>query len=88
MSDIYHINGIYMVKAMIDIDKRANQVLNIVKAQYGLKDKSKAIEKVVHIYEEELMELELRPEFIERIRKIRGEKSIKVDSFAKRYGLE
>ncbi len=77
-----------MVKAMIDIDKRANQVLNIVKAQYGLKDKSKAIEKVVHIYEEELMELELRPEFIERIRKIRGEKSIKVDSFAKRYGLE
>ena len=77
-----------MVKAMIDIDKHANQVLNIVKAQYGLKDKSKAIEKVVHIYEEELMELELRPEFIERIRKIRGEKSIKVDSFAKRYGLE
>ncbi|MCK5292234.1 MAG: DUF2683 family protein [Thermoplasmata archaeon] len=77
-----------MVKAMIDIDKRANRVLKIVKAQYGLKDKSKAIEKVVHIYEEELMELELRPEFIERIRKIRGEKSIKVDSFAKRYGLE
>ena len=77
-----------MVKAMIDIDKRANQVLNIVKAQYGLKDKSKAIEKVVHIYEEEMMEPELRPGFIERIRKIRGEKSIKVDSFAKRYGLE
>ena len=77
-----------MVKAMIDIDKRANQVLNIVKAQYGLKDKSKAIEKVVHIYEEEIMEPELRPGFIERIRKIRGEKSIKVDSFAKRYGLE
>ncbi len=77
-----------MVKAMIDIDKRANQVLNIVKAQYGLKDKSKAIEKVVHIYEEELMGLELRPEFIERIRQIRGEKSVKVDSFAKRYGLE
>lgn len=77
-----------MVKAMIDIDKRANQVLNIVKAQYGLKDKSKAIEKVIHIYEEEMMEPELRPEFIERIRKIRGEKSIKVDSFAKRYGLE
>ncbi len=77
-----------MVKAMINIDKRTNRVLNIVKAQYGLKDKSKAIEKVVHIYEEEMMELELRPDFIERMRKIRGEKSIKVDSFAERYGLE
>ncbi|TET90752.1 MAG: DUF2683 domain-containing protein [Methanomassiliicoccales archaeon] len=77
-----------MVKAMIDIDKRTNRVLSIVKAQYGLKDKSKAIEKVVHIYEEEMMEPELRPDYIERLRKIRGEKSIKVESFAERYGLE
>lgn len=77
-----------MVKAMVDIDKRTNRVLNIVKAQYGLKDKSEAIEKVVHIYEEEMMEPELRPDYIERLRKIRGEKGIKVDSFAEQYGLE
>lgn len=77
-----------MVKAMIDINKRTNQVLNIVKAQYGLRDKSKAIEKVVRIYEEEMMEPELRPDYVERLRKIREEKSIKVDSFSKRYGLE
>jgi len=77
-----------MVKAMIDINKRTNQVLNIVKAQYGLKDKSKAIEKVVYIYEEEIMEPELRPDYIEKVKKIQAEKSIKVDSFAKRYGLE
>lgn len=77
-----------MVKAMIDINKRTNQVLNIVKAQYGLRDKSKAIEKVVRIYEEEMMEPELRPDYIEKLRKIREEKSIKVDSFSKRYGLE
>jgi hypothetical protein len=76
-----------MVKAMIDIDKRTNQVLNIVKAQYGLKDKSEAIEKVVDIYEEEVMEPELRPEYIEKIKKIRKEKSIKVKSFEDRYGL-
>lgn len=76
-----------MVKAMIDIDKHTNQVLNIVKAQYGLKDKSEAIEKVVDIFEEEVMEPELRPNYIEKIKKIRKEKSIKVKSFEERYGL-
>jgi hypothetical protein len=76
-----------MVKAIIDIDKHTNQVLNIVKAQYGLKDKSEAIEKVVDIFEEEVMEPELRPEYIEKIKKIRKEKSIKVKSFEERYGL-
>ena len=77
-----------MVKAMIDIDKHTNQVLNIVKAQYDLKDKSEAIEKVVDIYEEEVMEPELRPEYIEKIKKIRKENSIKVKSFEERYGLK
>ena len=76
-----------MVKAMIDIDKRTNQVLNIVKAQYGLKDKSEAIEKVVDIFEEEVMEPKLRPDYIDKIKKIRKEKSIKVKSFEERYGL-
>ncbi len=76
-----------MVKAIIDIDKHTNQVLNIVKAQYDLKDKSEAIEKVVDIFEEEVMEPELRPEYIEKIKKIRKEKSIKVKSFEERYGL-
>ena len=76
-----------MVKAMIDIDKHTNQVLNIVKAQYDLNDKSEAIEKIVDIYEEEVMEPELRPDYIEKIRKIRKEKGIKVKSFEERYGL-
>jgi len=76
-----------MVKAIIDIDNHTNQVLNIVKAQYGLNDKSEAIEKVVDIFEEEIMEPELKPEYIEKIKKIRKEKSIKVKSFDDRYGL-
>ena len=77
-----------MVKAIINIDNHTNQVLNIVKAQYDLKDKSEAIEKVVDIYEEEVMEPELKPEYIEKIKKIRKEKSIKVKSFEERYGLD
>ena len=77
-----------MVKAQIDITPEANQVLNIIKAQYALKDKSEAIEKVVEIYTDEIMEPELRPEFVRKMRKIKKEKSIKVKSFSDRYGLD
>ena len=76
-----------MVKAIIDIDDRTNQVLNIVKAQYGLKDKSEAIETVVQIFEEEVLEPELKPAYIKKVKRIKKEKSIKVKSFADRYGL-
>ena len=76
-----------MVKAIIEIDDHTNQVLNIVKAQYALKDKSEAIEAVVQLYEEEILEPELKPAYIEKIKKIRKEKGIKVKSFADRYGL-
>ena len=75
-----------MVKAMIDIDSHTNKVLNIVKAQYDLNDKSEAIEKVVEIFEEEVMEPELRPHYIEKLKKIRKEKGIEVESFSDRYG--
>jgi hypothetical protein len=59
-----------MVQAMININERSNRVLNVVKAKYGLKDKSQAIDLVVSEYEESFLEPELRPEFIEKIREI------------------
>ena len=66
-----------MVQAMIQISKNANQILNIVKARFNLKDKSEAIEKVVLDYGEDILEPELKPEFIEKIKRIEKEKSIK-----------
>ncbi|MDL5502940.1 MAG: DUF2683 family protein, partial [Candidatus Methanoperedens sp.] len=54
-----------MVKAIVNINERANRVLNIVKAKHGLKTKSDAINKVVSEYGKSLLEPELRPEFIE-----------------------
>ena len=57
-----------MVQAMINIAEKPNRVLNIVKAKYGLKDKSQAIEFIVNNYEDNFLEPALRPEFIERIR--------------------
>ena len=56
-----------MVQAVINIQDETNRVLNIVKAKYGLKDKSSAIELVVAEYEENFLEPELRPEYVEKI---------------------
>ena len=50
--------------------KNTNQILNIVKAKFNLKDKSQAIEKVVLDYGEEILEPELKPEFIQKIQDI------------------
>ena len=79
-----------MVQAMVNISEDANQILNIVKARYNLKDKSQAIEKVVLSCGGDLLEPELRPEFIKRMEQRSKEKTIKIDSlnhFRKRYGL-
>jgi hypothetical protein len=59
-----------MVQAMINIAEKTNRVLNIVKAKYGLKDKSRAIEFVIADYEANRLEPELRPEYIEKVDKI------------------
>lgn len=76
-----------MVQALIKIHDNTNRVLNIIKAKYNLKDKGEAIEFVVYKYIDFKQEPELRPEFIEKIKKIEKQKSIRVDDFAKRYGL-
>ena len=76
-----------MVKAIVELDERTNRIVNIVKAKYGLKDKSEAIGRMAREYEEMLLEPALRPEFIERIEKRRREKIVKVADFEKRYGL-
>lgn len=56
-----------MVKAIVDIDDHANRVINIVKAKYGLKDKSEAINTLVREYEEEVLEAEFKPEFVKEV---------------------
>ncbi|MEM0493136.1 MAG: DUF2683 family protein [Candidatus Thermoplasmatota archaeon] len=76
-----------MTQALIKLNENINRVLNIVKAKYDLKDKSEAIEYIIKKYVEYENEPELKPEFIEKIKKIKKEKSIRVDDFAKRYGL-
>ena len=77
-----------MVQAVVNISEKANHVLNIIKAKNKLKDKSEAINFIALEYAEELLEPELRPEFVEKMNEISREKSIEVDDFKKRYGLK
>ena len=76
-----------MVQAMIQISKDANQVLNIVKAKFNLKDKSQAIERVVLDYGKNFLEPELRPEFIEKMKLRQQEKTIKINDFEKHFSV-
>ena len=76
-----------MVNALVQLDGDTNKVLNIVKARYGLKNKGEAIQFVVNEFVEYENEPGLRPEFIEKMAAIGRQKSIRVDDFAKRYGL-
>ena len=70
-----------MVQAVINIPENVNRVLNIVKAKHGLKDKSEAITLVVDEYENLLLEPELRPEYVKKIKDI--EKRGKFSSYKK-----
>ena len=51
-----------MVQAIIDIEDHTNRILNMIKAKFGLKDKSAAINMMAQHYEQELLEPQLRPE--------------------------
>lgn len=77
-----------MVNALVEINENANRVLNIIKAKYGLKDKSEAINLMAEQYGEELLEPELRPEYIEKALRIHKQPSIKIgtiENLKKRY---
>ncbi|MBW2965702.1 DUF2683 family protein [Candidatus Woesearchaeota archaeon] len=80
-----------MVQAIININEHANRILNIIKAKFGLKDKSEAIDLMAEQYEEEILEPELRPEYVKKLKGIKKQKGIKIGGikeFRKRYSLK
>lgn len=69
-----------MVQNIIEIGEREDRVLNIVKAKFGLKNKSEAVAIITQTYEENFLEPELRPEYLEKLQKIRKGRYFKFDS--------
>ena len=63
-----------MVQAMVEIPEKANQILNIVKAKHNLKTKSEAISLVVMEYGSNMLETQLKPEYLQKLSKLEKEK--------------
>ena len=73
-----------MVQAVINIEENTNRVLNIVKAKFGLRDKSEAINLVVNEYEQTALEPRLRPEYNVKLAKIMKGKHLSREEFEKK----
>ena len=69
-----------MVQSIIDINNTEDRILNIVKAKYGLKNKSQAISLILNTYSESFLEPQLRPEFIKELGEIKKEKGVEFSS--------
>jgi hypothetical protein len=77
-----------MVQAVINISEHTNRILNILKAKYGLKDKSESIDLMAEQYEEDILEPELKPSYVRKMKRRQKEKAIKIGSIEnlrKRY---
>jgi len=59
-----------MVQAIIDLSEHQNRILSIIKGKYGLKNKSEAVNIALEKFEENFLEPELRPEYINKIKDI------------------
>lgn len=65
-----------MVQSIIDLEEHEDRILNIVKAKYGLKNRSEAVALIARIYSESFLEPELKPEYLEKLKQIEQEKGI------------
>lgn len=59
-----------MVQALINLNEHEATVLNIIKAKFGLKNKSAAVNMILKDYEQEFLEPELRPEYEKELEQI------------------
>ncbi|MFH2020423.1 MAG: DUF2683 family protein [archaeon] len=59
-----------MVQAVVNLGEHQDRLLSIIKGKFGLKNKSDAMNFVINKYEEELLEPELRPEYVKKIRNL------------------
>ena len=71
-----------MAQAIVSLGEHEDRVLTIVKGKYGFKNKSDAMNFVIDKFEQEILEPELRPEYLEKLEKIRKQKGIPFKNIA------
>lgn len=69
-----------MVQSIIDLGENEDRILNIVKAKFGLKNKSQAVAFVANKYGDSFLEPELKPEFVVELEEIKKEKGTRFTS--------
>lgn len=57
-----------MAQALVKLGEHEDRILTIVKGKYGFKNKSEAVNFVIDKFEEELLEPELKPEFVHKMK--------------------
>ena len=65
--------------ARVELEEYTNKVLAVIKAKYGLKDKSDAINKFAELYGDDIVEKEAKEEYVKEM--IEG-----VNKHFKKYG--
>ena len=68
-----------MVFARVELSDYSNRVLNVIKAKFGLRTKSEAIDKLAEIFGEEFAEKEASEEYAKKILKLE-------ENHSKKYG--
>ena len=59
-----------LISARVELDGYTNKVLAVLKAKYGLRDKSEAIKKFAELYGDEIVEKDAKEEYVKKILKI------------------
>ena len=65
---------------LVRLGEHEDRVLTIVKGKYGLKNKSDAVNLVIDIFEGEVLEPQLRPEYAEKLKYIEKQKGLRFRS--------
>lgn len=68
-----------MVFARLSLSDYSNKILNVIKARFGLRDKSEAINRFIEMYGDEIVEKEAKEEFLKDVIK-------SCDAHIKKYG--
>ena len=55
------------ISARVELSPYANRVLAVLKAKYGLKDKSEAMNKFAELYGDEVVEKEAKEEYVKHV---------------------
>jgi len=82
-----------MAMARVVFDDYSNKVVNVVKAKYDLKDKSAALNKFIHMYGPEEVELDAKDKYVAKVEKIvekhykkHGHRSMSLSELDKLFG--